>query len=180
LSLKLGDTRVCTSVVAAPLLHQGALFQLECIGDVVVVGVGCVVGVGVGVGVGAGYICCCGAAVAPGGVISAFSHFSESCIAALIYGCMPAGCIPGVHPSCHSFHLSFHLSVNSGARPASELSPSGHELSTSGKRPTASQVPKALAHDFIAASIYHKYSIGPSTLPICTRCCFTMTYIIQV
>ena len=30
------------------------------------------------------------------------------------------------------------------------------------------------------ASIYDKYSVGPSSRPICTKCCFTMTNIIQV
>jgi len=34
--------------------------------------------------------------------------------------------------------------------------------------------------DLIAASIYHKYSVGPSIRPICTRFCFTMTNMIQV
>ena len=31
----------------------------------------------------------------------------------------------------------------------------------------------------IAASIYDKYWAGPSIRPICTRCCFTMTRMIQ-
>ena len=34
--------------------------------------------------------------------------------------------------------------------------------------------------DFIAASISDRYSVGPSIRPICTRCCFTMTNMIQV
>ena len=38
----------------------------------------------------------------------------------------------------------------------------------------------ALRTDLIAASIYDEYSIGPSTLLICTRHCFTMTNMIQV
>ena len=32
----------------------------------------------------------------------------------------------------------------------------------------------------IAASSYHKDSVGPSIRPICTRCCLTMTNMIQV
>ena len=32
----------------------------------------------------------------------------------------------------------------------------------------------------ISASIYDKYSVGRSIRPICTRCCFTMTNMIQV
>jgi hypothetical protein len=36
------------------------------------------------------------------------------------------------------------------------------------------------AANLIAAGVYVKYSVGPSIRPICTRCCFTMTYIIQV
>ena len=34
--------------------------------------------------------------------------------------------------------------------------------------------------NLIAASIYDKYSVGPSIRPICTRCCFTITNMIQV
>ena len=34
--------------------------------------------------------------------------------------------------------------------------------------------------DLIAASIHDNYSVGPSIRPICTRCCLTMTYMIQV
>ena len=34
--------------------------------------------------------------------------------------------------------------------------------------------------DPIALSIYDKNSVGPSIRPICTRCCFTMTDMIQV
>jgi len=34
--------------------------------------------------------------------------------------------------------------------------------------------------DLIAASIHDKYSVGPSIRPIYTRCCFTMTNMIQV
>ena len=34
--------------------------------------------------------------------------------------------------------------------------------------------------DLIAASIYDEYSTGPSIRPICTRCCLTMTNVIQV
>ena len=34
--------------------------------------------------------------------------------------------------------------------------------------------------NLIAASIYDKYSVGPSILPIGTRCCFTMTNLIQM
>ena len=35
-------------------------------------------------------------------------------------------------------------------------------------------------HDLITACIYDKYLVGPSIRPICTRCCFTMTDMIQV
>ena len=34
--------------------------------------------------------------------------------------------------------------------------------------------------DLIPASIYGKYSVGPSIRPICTRCCFIITNMIQV
>jgi hypothetical protein len=34
--------------------------------------------------------------------------------------------------------------------------------------------------DPIAASLCDKYSVCPSFRPICTRCCFTMTYMFQV
>ena len=34
--------------------------------------------------------------------------------------------------------------------------------------------------DLIAASVYDKYSVGPSIRPVCTKCCFTMTNMIQV
>jgi len=34
--------------------------------------------------------------------------------------------------------------------------------------------------DQIAASIYDKYSVGISFEPICSRCCFTVTHMIQV
>ena len=33
--------------------------------------------------------------------------------------------------------------------------------------------------NLIAASIYDQHSVGPSILSICTRCCFTMTDMIQ-
>ena len=42
------------------------------------------------------------------------------------------------------------------------------------------RAPPAMSTNLIAASIYDTYSVGPSTQPICTRCCFTMTYMIQV
>jgi len=32
----------------------------------------------------------------------------------------------------------------------------------------------------VAASTYHKHSVGPSIRPVCTRCCFTRTNMIQV
>ena len=51
--------------------------------------------------------------------------------------------------------------------------PSARELS-----PTE---PSWLPHtNLIAASTHDKYSLGPSIRPICTGCCFTMTYMIQV
>ena len=34
--------------------------------------------------------------------------------------------------------------------------------------------------DLIAVRIYDNYSVGLSFRPICTRCCFTTTYLIQV
>ena len=34
--------------------------------------------------------------------------------------------------------------------------------------------------DLIAASIYDKFSTGPSVRPVCIRCCFTMTTMFQV
>ena len=34
--------------------------------------------------------------------------------------------------------------------------------------------------DLIASGIYDEYSVGPSIRPICTRCCLTMTHMIQV
>ena len=34
--------------------------------------------------------------------------------------------------------------------------------------------------DVIATSIYYKCLVGPSNRPICTRCCFAMTHMIQV
>ena len=34
--------------------------------------------------------------------------------------------------------------------------------------------------DLIAASIFNNYSVGASIRPIYTRCCFTMTNLIQV
>ena len=34
--------------------------------------------------------------------------------------------------------------------------------------------------DLIAASIYEKHSLGPFVRPICTRCCFATTNMIQV
>jgi len=34
--------------------------------------------------------------------------------------------------------------------------------------------------DLIAVSVYDKHSVGPSIRTICTRCCFTMTDMIQV
>ena len=45
---------------------------------------------------------------------------------------------------------------------------------------TCQGVPSLSGSDSIAASIYNKYSVGPSIRPICTRCCFTMTDVIQV
>jgi len=35
-------------------------------------------------------------------------------------------------------------------------------------------------HVFISASVHDNYSIGPSFAPVCTRCCLSMTNIIQV
>ena len=40
--------------------------------------------------------------------------------------------------------------------------------------------PEPLRPNLIAASIYDKCSVGPSIRPICTRCCFKMTYLVQV
>ena len=37
-----------------------------------------------------------------------------------------------------------------------------------------------LTGDLIAASIHDKYSVSPSIRPVYTRCCFTMTNMIQV
>ena len=37
-----------------------------------------------------------------------------------------------------------------------------------------------ICRNLIAASIYDKYSIGPSTRPMGTRCCFKMTSLIQM
>ena len=34
--------------------------------------------------------------------------------------------------------------------------------------------------DLIEASTYDKHSVDPSIRPVCTRCYFTMTYMIQV
>ena len=42
------------------------------------------------------------------------------------------------------------------------------------------RVLSVLSRDVIAASIYDKPSIGPSTRPIYTICCFTLTSMIQV
>jgi hypothetical protein len=39
---------------------------------------------------------------------------------------------------------------------------------------------KTLVPGFIAASIYDKYSVRLSIRPVCTRCCFTMTDMVQV
>ena len=39
---------------------------------------------------------------------------------------------------------------------------------------------KLEVEDLIAASVYDKYSVGPSIRPICPRCCFTMKSIIPV
>ena len=37
-----------------------------------------------------------------------------------------------------------------------------------------------MVRDFIPTSIYDRYSVGPSVRSICTRCCFTITDMIQV
>ena len=39
---------------------------------------------------------------------------------------------------------------------------------------------KGTCYNLIAVSMYDEYSIGISTRPICTRCCFTMTQMILV
>ena len=44
---------------------------------------------------------------------------------------------------------------------------------------TARLQPPSISN-LIAASIYDRYLVGPSIRLICTRCCFTMTHMIQV
>ena len=46
--------------------------------------------------------------------------------------------------------------------------------------PTAAKIGGFMRDDLIAASIYNKYSIGPSIRSIWNRCCLTMTDIVQV
>ena len=55
------------------------------------------------------------------------------------------------------------------------------EISRLGYEPSRGIIPTRvrIIYDLIAASICDKYSVGPSIRPTCTRCCFTMTNIIQ-
>ena len=46
--------------------------------------------------------------------------------------------------------------------------------------PLRSKMALMLPPDLTAVSIYDKYSIGPSMRSMCTRCCFTMTNMMQV
>ena len=39
---------------------------------------------------------------------------------------------------------------------------------------------QAAAANLTPANIYHRYSVGPSIRPMCTRCCLTMTHMTQV
>ena len=60
---------------------------------------------------------------------------------------------------------------------------SGRQWETAGdsgrQRETAGEGTVMRRLDVIAASMYDKDLVGPSIRPICARCCFTMTRIIQ-
>ena len=72
------------------------------------------------------------------------------------------------------------VSLNSRLESNKEEEEVSNGWSKQGDSARATPISSSKTKDLIAASSYDKCSVGPSIRPICTRCCFTMTNMIQV
>ena len=86
------------------------------------------------------------------------------------------------HVSCgHGYHLhsNTELCYLQGEICCRRLDIAQHPLESKGVVETK-YVSVRNQGDFIEVSVYDKRSVGPSIRPVCTRCCLTMTDMIQV
>ena len=89
------------------------------------------------------------------------------------YSLRSSYCAAGRHPELRVLHADRGVQVRPGVQVQPPLQGLSPLLS---HRKCSAKVNSRMIRQLI---VYHKYSVSPSIRPICTRCCLTMTSMIQ-